>query len=397
VSAYNDAKKEVDMLCDNLQHVIGKEELAKKLADGRKLRVKLGVDPTRPDLTYGHMVVFSKLRQFQDMGHEALFLIGDFTTTIGDPSGRSETRPVLTEEQIRINSDTYLEQAFKILNPDRTVVRRNSEWFSKMSFADMLCLAREMTVAQLLEREDFSNRYKNGVPIAVVEFLYPLLQGYDSVVLQSDVELGGSDQLFNMLVGRALQKSRSMEEQAVLCVPLLVGIDGVRKMSKSYDNYVAFNDSATDMFGKIMSLPDGAMETYYRLLLCYGDDDIKTVRELHPMEAKKRLAVALVARFVGDEAAQAERTRFETVFSEHEIPDSVDDLFVGKAIDGIVNLVDVLSTTGTFASKNEIRRLFAQGGVRLNGEQLKSAEIHVENCCGKILQIGRRQFFRLRQ
>ncbi|MDR3316916.1 MAG: tyrosine--tRNA ligase [Puniceicoccales bacterium] len=390
------ARDPLDILCDNVQHLVGREDLARKLASGRKLRIKLGVDPTRPDLTYGHMVVLSKLRQFQDMGHEALFLIGDFTTTIGDPSGRSEARPVLTEEQIRINSKTYLEQTFKILDPKKTTVRRNGEWFSAMSLGDMLLLAREMTVAQLLERDDFSKRYHGGTPIALVEFLYPLLQGHDSVVLEADVELGGSDQLFNMLVGRAMQKSHAMEEQAVLCMPLLVGLDGVRKMSKSFDNYIAFNDSAREMFGKIMSLPDGTMETYYRLLLGRGDDEIGQLKSLHPMEAKKLLAAELVARFHGEVAAGAEREYFEKVFSSRETPEEMEEIDLRRLPAGAASIVDVLALDGEFSSKNEIRRLIEQGAVRLNGERVGLADELPQNLSGSVLQVGRRRFFRLR-
>ncbi len=235
-------------LISNTEVVIGQNELAEKLIAKRKLKVKFGVDPTRPDLTFGHMVVFNKLKQFQDAGHEAILLIGDYTARIGDPSGRSEIRPELTEDEVNKNADTYLDQAFRVLDEDKTVVRRNSEWFSRMSFADSLNLTRKMTVARMLERDDFQNRFKNNQPISMVEFMYPLVQGYDSVVLESDVEIGGSDQLFNMLVGRNLQKDLAMDPQSVLTMPLLVGLDGVRKMSKSYDNYIAFNDSAKDIF-----------------------------------------------------------------------------------------------------------------------------------------------------
>ena len=253
-------------LLSNAEIVIGEEELTEKISKGQTLRVKFGVDPTRPDLTFGHMVVFNKLKQFQDAGHEAILLIGDYTARIGDPSGRSELRPELTAEEVNENAKTYLDQAFKILSPEKTIVRRNSEWFSKMNFADALNLTRKMTVARMLERDDFDKRFKENQPISMVEFMYPLIQGYDSIMLKSDIELGGSDQLFNMLVGRSLQKDRGESQQAVLTLPLLVGLDGVRKMSKSYDNYIAFNDSPRDMFGKTMSISDDAMWEYFRLL-----------------------------------------------------------------------------------------------------------------------------------
>ncbi|MDR0340425.1 MAG: tyrosine--tRNA ligase [Puniceicoccales bacterium] len=380
------------ILFSGAQEAIGRDGVGRKLSKGKTLTVKLGVDPTRPDLTLGHMVVFRKMRQFQDMGHRTVFLIGDFTTTIGDPSGRSETRPVLTAEQIENNSKTYLEQAFKILDPDKTEVRRNGEWFSKMSFADALLLTREMTVAQLLEREDFAKRHGAGTPISLVEFLYPLLQGYDSLMLGADVELGGSDQLFNMLVGRTLQKSRGESGQAVLCMPLLIGLDGVRKMSKSYDNYIAFNDSATDMFGKIMSLPDGAMESYCRLLLGHDEEEIAALQALHPMEAKKRLAAAIVEIFHGAAAAAAERQRFENVFSDRGLPEEMDAITLESTP---TDPVELLFASGKFPSKKEIRRLWEQGALRIGGRRLESGQKIEEKDRGSVLQVGRRQFFQL--
>ena len=238
----------LEELLGNTDVVIGEEDLVEKLEGGRPLKVKFGVDPTRPDLTFGHLVVFNKLKQFQDAGHEAILLIGDYTARIGDPSGKSELRPELTEDEVNENAKTYLEQAFRVLDPDKTVVRRNSEWFGEMTFADALNLSRKMTVARMLERDDFEKRFRGNQPISMVEFMYPLVQGYDSIVLEADVELGGSDQLFNMLVGRTLQKDQGLSPQAVLTMPLLVGLDGGRKMSKSYDNYIAFNDSSKDIF-----------------------------------------------------------------------------------------------------------------------------------------------------
>ncbi|MDR2667986.1 MAG: tyrosine--tRNA ligase [Puniceicoccales bacterium] len=386
----------MDLIFSGAQHSVGRDDIEKKLMAGKTLTIKLGVDPTRPDLTFGHMVVFRKLRQLQDLGHKAVFLIGDFTTTIGDPSGRSQTRPQLTEEQIKINGKTYLEQAFRILDPEKTAVRRNGEWFGKMTMADLLLMAREMTVAQLLEREDFNKRYKSSVPIAVVEFLYPLLQGYDSVALEADVELGGSDQLFNMLVGRDMQKNRGQAGQAVIAMPLLVGLDGVRKMSKSYDNYIAFNDTAPNMFGKVMSIGDGTMETYYRLLLGYGDGEIGEMLALHPMEAKKQLATKLTAIFYGKEVADGERKRFEAVFSGHEIPDEMDEIDLSQLETDPIDAVDAIHATCKFTSKNEIRRLIEQGAVKIDGQKIDiRRRIGSENS-GSVLQIGRRYFFRIR-
>ncbi|MDR1436385.1 MAG: tyrosine--tRNA ligase [Puniceicoccales bacterium] len=385
----------VELLFSGASHGIGREDIERKLKEGKTLTVKLGVDPTRPDLTLGHMVVFRKLRQFQDLGHRAIFLIGDYTTTIGDPSGRSQTRPLLSAEQIRANGATYMEQAFKILDEKRTTVRHNGEWFGSMSMGDTLLLAREMTVAQLMEREDFSKRYGSANPIAVVEFLYPLLQGYDSVALGADVELGGSDQLFNMLVGREMQKNRGTVGQAVIAMPLLVGLDGVRKMSKSYDNYVAFNDCARDMFGKLMSIPDSAMGDYYRLLLARGDWSMEASAP-HPMEAKKQLAAEIVSIFHGPAAACGERENFENVFSEREAPAEMEEVDLAKFGSGPVDPIELLFSIGKFQSKNEIRRLIAQGAVRIDEEKLCPGDfIDGKSRHSSVLRVGRRQFFRL--
>jgi tyrosyl-tRNA synthetase len=380
----------VDIIAANAQELIDREGLGRKLASGRPLRIKLGVDPTRPDLTFGHLVVFNKLRQFQDLGHTAIFLIGDFTTTIGDPTGRSDTRPILTPDEIRENAKTYLDQAFKILDPARTEVRHNSEWYRSMSLADLLQLAREMTVAQLIERDDFAKRHREKMPISLVEFLYPLIQGYDSVMLRADLEMGGSDQLFNMLVARTLQKNRDMEEQAVLCMPLLVGLDGSRKMSKSFGNYIAFNDSARDMFGKIMSIPDAIMTTYYRLLLCESEESIARMLQMHPMEVKKDLAQRLVTRFYGSDAAERERVEFERVFSRNELPAEMAEIVLPA---GQASLLDVLTQSGAFRGRNEIRRLLEQGAVRVNNERISDPEYAVATGQGVVIQVGKRQFF----
>jgi tyrosyl-tRNA synthetase len=353
------------------EQFISADELRARLGAKRPLRVKLGVDPTRPDLTFGHMVVFNKLRQFQELGHQAVLIIGDFTAMIGDPSGRSSTRPVLSEAEVESNAKTYLDQAFKILDRHKTEVRRNSEWFGKMSLADCLGLARKMTVARMLERDDFSKRYADNAPISIVEFLYPLIQGHDSVMIKSDVELGGSDQLFNMLVGRVLQKEAGQPEQIVICTPLLVGLDGVKKMSKSQDNYIAFNDSPKEMFGKIMSISDEVMWDYYGLLLETPDAAIAQLKTGHPLEAKKNLAVTLVEKFHGPGAGAHEREQFEKVFARHEIPDEMptfkwNDIVAAPE----VTVVELLAATGKFASKNEVKRLIEQGAVKLGAEKI---------------------------
>jgi tyrosyl-tRNA synthetase len=319
-------------LLENAEVIIGQDELLDNLKQGRKLKIKFGVDPTRPDLTFGHLVVFNKLRQFQDAGHEAILLIGDYTARIGDPSGRSELRPELTESAVNQNATTYLEQAFKILDESKTVVRRNSEWFGEMSFADALSLTRSMTVARMLERDDFEKRFKSNQPISMVEFMYPLIQGYDSIVLESDVELGGNDQLFNMLVGRNLQKEKGLPPQAVITLPLLVGLDGSKKMSKSYDNYIAFNDSAKDMFGKTMSISDEVMWDYYRLLLLKDESELKGLKHSHPMEIKKQLARELTSVFYGDKRADEELCSFSQVFSKGEDPSDMPEISISQGL-----------------------------------------------------------------
>jgi len=361
----------VDALQRHTEHFISPGELRERIATGRPLRVKLGVDPTRPDLTFGHMVVFNKLRQFQDLGHQAVLIIGDYTAMIGDPSGRSSTRPVLSEAEVRTNATTYLDQAFKILDRAKTEVRFNSEWFNKMTLGDALGLARKMTVARMLERDDFSKRYAANSPISIVEFLYPLIQGHDSVMIKSDVELGGSDQLFNNLVGRALQKEAGQPEQIVICSPLLVGLDGVKKMSKSSDNYIAFNDAPKEMFGKIMSISDEVMWDYYELLLEVDDDALKTLKAGHPMAAKKSLAATLVGRFHGADAGKHELAQFEKVFSKHEIPDEMPTFKFGALTSNAdATVVELLAATKLIASKNEVKRLIEQGAVKLGAEKI---------------------------
>ena len=371
---------QLDIFAQNSEVFIGAEDLKEKLSRGQKLRVKLGVDPTRPDLTFGHMVVFNKLRQFQDAGHQAVLIIGDFTACIGDPSGRSALRPVLSREQVLDNAKTYLAQAFKILDEDKTEVRFNSEWFSKMSFADTLDLARKMTVARMLERDDFAKRYSTKTPISIVEFLYPLVQGYDSIMVKSDVELGGTDQLFNNLVGRDLQRDAGFEfGQAVITMPLLVGLDGEKKMSKSYDNYIAFNDSPKDMFGKIMSISDETMWKYYQYLLLYTPAQIAELKAQHPMKCKKDLACAMVARFNGAECAAAELANFEKVFSKNEMPDEMPEFeWSALAQSDSETVVNLMSATGLFPSKKEARRMIEQGAVKLDSQRVSDVFAKLE-------------------
>lgn len=389
-------------LLANTVDFVTPEELEKRLAKGKPLRVKLGVDPTRPDLTFGHMVVFNKLRQFQDAGHTAVLIIGDYTTLIGDPSGRSATRPVLTQEEIASNAETYLEQAFKVLDESKTEVRRNSEWFNGMAFLDCLQLARKMTVARMLERDDFNKRYKEGTPISLVEFLYPLVQGHDSVMVEADVELGGTDQLFNLLVGRQLQKEAGQPEQIIATMPLLVGTDGVKKMSKSMDNYIAFNDAPKDIFGKTMRVSDELMFDYYRLLLLEGEDSIAQLKTQHPNEVKKNLAQRLTALLYGAEVGKHEREQFEQVFAKQELPDDMPEFsyaeLAAEAPAEGMPLANLMTATGLFPSKKEVRRLIEQGAVKIDGEKVGDANLAITQpgAEGIVIQAGKRKFLRLK-
>lgn len=388
---------QIDIFGQNAEVFIGAEDLKEKLAAGKRLRVKLGVDPTRPDLTFGHMVVFNKLRQFQDLGHQAVLIIGDYTACIGDPSGRSALRPVLTREEVMENAKTYLAQAFKILDESRTEVHYNSEWFGGMSFGDLLNLARKMTVARMLERDDFAKRYASKTPISIVEFLYPLVQGYDSVMIESDVELGGTDQLFNNLVGRDLQRDAGQSGQAVITMPLLVGLDGEKKMSKSYGNYIAFNDSPRDMFGKIMSVGDDTMWKYYQYLLLETPEQIERMKSEHPMKCKKNLACLMVSRFFGADVGRAELENFEKVFSKNEIPDEMPEFaWDSVAQSDSAPIVNVMSETKLFPSKKEVRRLIEQGAVKLDSERVSDPFLSLSRPLNPlVLQAGKRVFFRI--
>ena len=345
-----------------------KKKLAKAHAEKRPLRIKLGMDPTAPDLHLGHTVVLQKLKQFQELGHTAIFLIGDFTGMIGDPSGRIETRPVLSREQLLGNAETYKRQVFKILDPDKTEIRFNSEWFETMNAADMVRMCAHYTIARMLEREDFRNRYQNNLPISVHEFLYPLVQGYDSVALKADVELGGSDQIFNLLVGRDLQKAYGQESQCVLTVPLLEGTDGVNKMSKTYGNFVGIDESPDIMFGKLMAISDDLMLRYYELLSDISIEDLKELKEgmkrgsAHPMDAKMRFAHEMVRRFHGAREAVEAENQWKKIHREREVPAGIERVTV-KRVSGPVWLPGLLKEIGMVSSTSEGRRVIEQGGV----------------------------------
>ena len=372
--------------------------LKEKLATGRALRVKLGVDPTAPDLHLGHAVPLRKLRQFQDLGHTVVLIIGDFTALIGDPSGRNSTRPPLTVEQIDENATTYIEQAFRILDPDRTELRRNSDWLGKLDFADLLRLTSRFTVARILERDDFAKRYAGQRSILLHEFLYPVAQAYDSVTVEADIEIGGTDQLFNLLAGRELMEKSGMEPQVCLTLPLLEGTDGVQKMSKSYGNYVGLTDEPDEMFGKVMSIPDGLTVKYFRLCTALPVDEVDTIEadldagRSHPNLVKRRLAREIVSLYHGPDTGEAAEAAFDRVFKDHRAPQDVPEVVVEAGAE--VHLPTLLKDLGLAATTSEGRRLIDGGGVRIDGEQVapKCYDMPWESIRGRVVQAGKRRF-----
>jgi tyrosyl-tRNA synthetase len=365
-------------------------ELERQLGLGRPLRVKLGVDPTTPDIHLGHTVVLRKLREFQDLGHHVVLIVGDYTARVGDPSGRSSTRPFVDPREIDRNAETYEAQAFRVLDRGRTEVRRNGEWLD-MRMEDLFRLARTSTVAQLLERDDFAQRYGAREPISILELLYPLLQGYDSVAIESDVELGATDQKFNVLLAREIQKAYGVAPQSILTMPILPGTDGVQKMSKSLGNYVGVDDAPEDMYGKLMRIPDQVMPVYYDLLLDQPLDS-----SLAPRDAKRGLAYAITQRYHGEDAAKAAQERFDTIHVRRQVPDEIEE-HAFAAGNGPVH-VPALLAEAFGLSRSEGRRLLAQGGVRLDGEPLDESRLDVapEELDGVVIQVGRRRFRRLR-
>jgi tyrosyl-tRNA synthetase len=370
--------------------ILPEEELAAKLRAGRPLRVKLGVDPTSSDIHLGHTVALSKLRQFQELGHQAVLIIGDFTALIGDPSGRSVTRPALEPAEIEANARTYQEQVFKVLLPERTEVRRNGEWLSRFTLADVVRLAAKMTVARMLERDDFRQRYRAATPIALHEFLYPLMQGYDSVAVRADVELGGTDQTFNLLVGRDLQRDAGQPGQVVMVVPLLEGTDGVHKMSKSLGNHISVNEAPEEMYGKVMALSDPLMLRYYELLSVVPGERMEEIKagSIHPMDAKKALAAELVARFHGAEAASRAEAFFEERFQRRSAHRPTAVRLTTSAAD--VWICQLMKDVGFASSTSEARRLAAQGAVRVDG-RVVDVNYRFRRGVDRLLEVGRRR------
>ncbi len=388
-----DVQTQLEIIKRGAVEVLPEDELIAKLKRGRPLRVKAGFDPTAPDLHLGHTVLIQKMKQFQELGHEVIFLIGDFTGMIGDPTGKSETRKQLTRNEVAKNAETYKEQIFKILAPQKTTIEFNHSWMEKMDAVAMVELTAKYTVARMLEREDFKQRYHKQQAISIHEFLYPLIQGYDSVVLKADVELGGTDQRFNLLMGRELQREYGYEAQVVLTMPLLEGLDGVHKMSKSLGNYIGITDTANDMFGKIMSISDVLMWRYYELLSDRQTDTIQTLHSqvdsgtVHPMDAKKSLAVELVSHFHGNAAAETARNYFETRFQKRITPSEIHQRFATPEPIWICRLmVDVLK----FAkSTSDARRLIAQGAVKVDGRVIQDVNFQFDGRSHEILEVGK--------
>jgi tyrosyl-tRNA synthetase len=393
----SDIQKQLDVMKRGAVDLVSEEELVAKLKRGTPLRVKAGFDPTAPDLHLGHTVVMQKLKQFQDLGHQVIFLIGDFTAQIGDPSGRDETRPELPVEKIKENAQTYIEQASKILDADKTEVRYNSEWLGKMSVIEFADLGRKRTVARMLERDDFKKRMQEGRDITLLEFYYPLMQAQDSVALKADVELGGTDQIFNLLMGRTIQKRSNQEQQVVLTMPLLVGTDGVQKMSKSYGNYVGITDAPREMFGKMMSISDDLMWTYYELLSDLSLQELEEIKErvltgkLHPKVAKENLAMEIIERFHSEHDAIKARDEFEQIFAKKKLPDEIEEVCLAAQSDGAL-LVDVIVEAKLCPSKSDARRMIQQNAVEVDGKKVSDINDRVSTDGEKLIKVGKRRF-----
>ena len=396
-------EEQLDALTAGATDVAGGEELLDKLKQGRPLRIKFGADPSAPDLHLGHSVPLRKLKRFQELGHQVVFIIGDYTGRIGDPSGRTKTRPILSDEEIQHNAATYVEQVGKILDVSQAEIVYNSEWFGDMNAADLLALTSHYTVARMLERDDFALRIREGIAISMLEMLYPLIQGYDSVAVKADVEIGGTDQLFNLLVGRDIMRAYGMTPQAVMTWPLLVGTDGRQKMSKSLGNYIGITEPPGEMFGKLMSIPDELMPQYYELLLGKTPSEVQQLQEaiqsgqLHPREAKADLAEAVVAMYHSPEAAEQARAEFDRVFAGRQLPTEIPHLTLSlkDLPGGTIGTVELVLAAGFAESKAEARRLIRQKAVSINDEIVTDEMAQLEVKTGDILRVGKRRFARI--
>ena len=398
-------EEQLHIIRSGAAQIVPEQALLDKLKRGTPLNAKLGVDPTAPDIHLGHAVPLRKLRQFQDLGHEVTLIIGDGTALIGDPSGRNSTRPQLTHDEIAANAQTYVDQAFKVLDPEKTTLRYNSEWILDLDMEGLLKLLSNFTVARILERDDFHNRYTSGQPISLHEFLYPVMQAYDSVVIKADVELGGTDQLFNLLAGRELMEKLGMEPQVCLTLPLLEGTDGVRKMSKSYGNYIGLTDEPNDMFGKVMSIPDNMMVKYFRLASTVDVNEIDAIEadlaedKLHPNKVKRSLARNIVQAYYDESSAVAAEEAFDKLFKSHEVPDDI-PIFDGELTlndDGQVYMAAFLNQAGLAASAGEARRLIDGGGVKIDDVVMepKSYNVDPQILQGAVIKVGKRKFLKI--
>ena len=392
-------EQQLEIIRRGADEILVEKDLVDRLKEGRPLRIKAGFDPTAPDLHLGHTVLINKLRQFQDLGHEILFLIGDFTGMIGDPTGKSATRPPLTQQDVEQNSETYQQQIFKILDKEKTKVVFNSQWMNKMSGVDMIKLAASSTVARMLERDDFSKRYKSGQSIAIHEFLYPLIQGYDSVEMQADVELGGTDQKFNLLMGRQLQEQHGQKPQCVLTMPILEGLDGVQKMSKSLNNYIGIADEPKDMFGKIMSISDDLMWRYFELLSFRPMSEIEGFKQemqqgKNPRDIKFLLAEEIIARFHSETEATAAREGFIAQFAKNRIPDDIPELSFEAPAEGYA-IANLLKDAGLCSSTSDAMRMIQQGAAKIDGEKVADKSVKIQKGTEAVFQVGKRKFARL--
>lgn len=402
-----EVERQLKVISRGVVEIVPEEELKQKLmksvVHGKPLNVKLGLDPSAPDIHVGHTVVMQKLRQFQELGHQVQLIIGDFTGRIGDPTGKSETRKQLTEEDVLRNAETYRQQIFKILDPERTKVHFNSEWLAPMTFEDVVKLSAKVTVARMLERDDFTKRYQGGLPISIHEFFYPLMQGMDSVALDSDIELGGTDQKFNLLMGRTLQKEYGKDTQVAIMTPIIEGLDGVQKMSKSLGNYIGIDEEPNEIYGKAMSVPDELMVKYYELVTDLSNEELEVVTQgitegtLHPRDAKMKLAYTLVRMFHGEEAANAAQEHFVTVFQQRALPDDMAEIVMPEQefVEGKIRLIRLLTLLEFAASNGDARRSIQQGAVKLNEEKLTDPNAEIEIADGDVIQVGKRKFAKL--
>ncbi|WP_171056194.1 tyrosine--tRNA ligase [Paenibacillus sinopodophylli] len=403
-----EVEKQLAVIRRGVVEIVPEDELRNKIvnavATGTPLKVKLGLDPSAPDIHVGHTVVLHKLRQFQEFGHEVQLLIGDFTGRIGDPTGKSETRKQLSEEDVKRNAETYQKQIYKILDPQKTKLYYNSEWLSPLNFAEVLNLAAKVTVARMMERDDFTKRFSTGLPISIHEFFYPLMQGYDSVALKSDIELGGTDQTFNLLMGRTLQKEYNQSAQVVITTPLIEGLDGVNKMSKSLGNYIGIDEEPNQIYGKSMSIPDKLMYKYYELATNTSSEELAVLKNsledgtLHPRDAKMKLAAAFVRMYHGEEAAQAAENHFITVFQQRALPNEIEqaELAMDELSGGLIGIIKLLSVLGLQPTNSEARRSVQQGAVRINEEKISDVHAEVAPKDGDVLQVGKRKFVKIK-